>query len=74
MPGRMVPSGGGRNDSGLGPVLRNLLAGWGTRRGLENKEAVVEAPCQVQSALGIWIQVHQGSLVGKRAFYPHQAR
>lgn len=52
MPGRMVPSGGGRNDSGLGPVLRNLLAGRGTRRGSENKEAVAEAPRQVQSALG----------------------
>ena len=70
----MFPSGGGKDDSDLRPVLRNLLAGQGTRRGLENKEAVVEAPCQVQSALGIWSQVHQGSLVGKEAFYPYQAR
>lgn len=49
------------------------LAGQGTRRGSGN-EAVAEAPCQVQSALGIWVQVHQGSLVGKGAFSPYQAR
>lgn len=74
MPGRMVPSGGGRNDSGLGPVLRNLLAGRGIRRGSKTRRQLRKPHVRFRVPWGIWIQVHQGSLVGKGAFYPHQAR